>query len=115
MMVLLVGCSKSDESNTTDTTSESSKTSPADVNWYDDAVFVGDSVTLKLSYYCDANPDALDNARFFCAGSLGYTSALWDLYQENAVHPYYKGQIELAENCAVATGANNVLIMLVTV
>lgn len=116
MMVFLYGCSKSDESSTVETTSaissDSSKTSPVDASWFDDSVFVGDSVTLKLNYYCDANPDALGNAQFFCAGSLGYTSALWDLYQANAVHPYYKGQVQLAENCAVETGASKVFVML---
>lgn len=86
--------------------------STAEANWFDDAVFVGDSVTLKLNYYCGSHPEALGNAQFFCAGSLGYTNALWELDRENAVHPYYKGESRLAETCAEATGANKVFIML---
>lgn len=83
-----------------------------DASWFNDAVFLGDSVTLKLSYYCDAHPEALGTAQFFCAGSLGYTNALWDLDAENAVHPYYKGSAQLSENCAVVTGAKKVFVML---
>lgn len=125
MMLLFYGCSQSDESQSSDNSNTDVSTSfsagsdtkvsdnsPVDAAWFDDAVFVGDSVTLKLSYYCDNNPDALGNAQFFCAGSLGYTSALWDIDHENAVHPYYKGEVQLAENCAVVTGASKVFVML---
>ena len=90
----------------------SSNGSTQSSNWFDDAVFLGDSVTLKLSYYCDANTDALGNAQFFCAGSLGYTNALFPLDDENAVHPYYKGVIQKSEDCAVVTSANKVFVML---
>ncbi len=82
-------------------------------SWFDDAVFVGDSVTLKLSYYCDEDPEnTLSDAKFFCAGSLGYTNALWDLDQEGAVHPYYQGQNYQSKDCASVTGASKVFIML---
>ena len=116
--MLMYGCSKPADSENTEnavaatTSAEAAKTSPVDAAWFDDAVFVGDSVTLKLSYYCEENPDALGNAQFFCAGSLGYTSALWELDHENAVHPYYQGELQLAENCALVTGANKVFVML---
>ena len=85
---------------------------PVDAKWFDDAVLVGDSVTLKLSYYCESHPEALSQAQFFCAGSLGYTNALWDLDREDAVHPYYKGAIHLTEECTEQTGAKKVFIML---
>ncbi len=82
-------------------------------SWFDDAVFLGDSVTLKLSYYCDDEPeDKLSDAQFFCAGSLGYTNALWDIDQEGAVHPYYRGQNYQSKDCASVTGASKVFIML---
>lgn len=87
-------------------------TSPKTAAWFDNAVFVGDSVTLKLSYYCASNPDALGAAEFFCAGSLGYTNALWDIDDPIAVHPYYKGEVHLTEDCVTATGKKNVFIML---
>ena len=87
-------------------------TSPKDADWFENAVFVGDSVTLKLSYYCAAHPEALGGAEFFCAGSLGYTNALWDLDDPEAVHPYYQGETHLTEDCAEVTGKDNVFIML---
>lgn len=87
-------------------------TSPKDASWFDNAVFVGDSVTLKLSYYCAVHPEALGAAEFFCAGSLGYTNALWDLDDPEAVHPYYQGEVHLTEECAELTGKDNVFIML---
>ena len=85
---------------------------PVDASWFDDAVFVGDSVTLKLSYYCDSHPEALGTAQFFCAGSLGYASSLWDIDDPQAVHPYYKGRMRLCEYCAADTSAKKVFIML---
>lgn len=85
---------------------------PVPASWFDDAVFVGDSITLKLQYYCENNPSALGKAEFFCAGSLGYNNALWDIDDSNAVHPYYRGEVQLTENCAELTGANKVFIML---
>ena len=83
-----------------------------DAAWFDDAVFVGDSVTLKLSYYCEDHPEALSDTQFFCAGSLSYTNALWSLDDPDAVHPYYQGQTYLTEDCAKVTGAKKVFIML---
>ena len=83
-----------------------------DAAWFDDAVFVGDSVTLKLSYYCEDHPEALSDTQFFCAGSLSYTNALWPLDDPDAVHPYYQGQNYLTQDCAKVTGAKKVLIML---
>lgn len=85
---------------------------PVDAKWFGDAVLVGDSVTLKLSYYCEAHPEALGQAQFFCAGSLGYTNALWDLDRADAVHPYFKGATHLTEECAEQTGASKAFIML---
>ena len=61
-----------------------------DAAWFDDAVFVGDSVTLKLSYYADNG--SLGNATFLCAGSLGYNNAQMGLYEEGNVHPELYGE-----------------------
>lgn len=113
----LAGCGEDESSADTATEAVTeavteAQSGPKDASWFDDAVFVGDSVTLKLSYYCENHPEALGNAQFFCAGSLGYASALWDIDDPNAVHPYYQGQIQLAENCAVVTGAKKVFVML---
>lgn len=87
-------------------------TSPKSAEWFDNAVFVGDSVTLKLDYYCEEHPEALGEATFYCAGSLGYTNALWDIDRADAVHPFYEGESHLVEDCAEVTGKDNVFIML---
>lgn len=88
------------------------KVGPVDASWFDDAVIVGDSITLKLNYYCDEHPEALSKAQFFCAGSLSYNNALWDIDDENAVHPVYDGESTLTEECAKKTGASKVFILL---
>lgn len=96
----------------TEPASRYDETTPKTAEWFDSAVFVGDSVTLKLSYYCAEHPEALGAAEFFCAGSLGYTNALWELDDPQAVHPYYRGEVRLAEDCVSVTGKKNVFIML---
>ena len=63
---------------------------PVDASWFDDAVFVGDSVTLMLSYYSDNG--SLGDAKFLCAGSLGWNNALMGIDEEGNVHPFYEGQ-----------------------
>ncbi|WP_405346661.1 GDSL-type esterase/lipase family protein [Ruminococcus sp.] len=124
-MMLLSGCkSVVDKQNTTEAPAEQTaletkapdsgydETSPKSAEWFDSAVFVGDSVTLKLSYYCASHPEALGAAEFFCAGSLGYTNALWAVDDPEAVHPYYQGATHKVEDCCELTGKKNVFIML---
>ena len=96
--------------STPDQTSDSA--AGEDASWFDDAVFVGDSVTNMLNIYCMNDPEALGKAQFVCAPSLGFTNAQWALDDENNVHPSYKGKTVLAERAAELTGANKVLIML---
>ena len=119
-LLLCTSCSGGESSSEAETAAvtEASKLgyddvkAPVDAKWFDDAVFVGDSVTLKLNYYCDEHPEALGSAQFFCAGSLGFESALWDIDREDAVHPYYKGSVQLVEDCVKLTGAKKVFVML---
>lgn len=117
--VVLAGCGSSEESKAKDETkaaatsaTQESHTNPVDASWFDDAVFVGDSVTTRLDIACADDPTLLGNAKFVCGGSLGYNNSQWDINQEGNVHPDYKGKTVLAENCAVETGANKVFLML---
>ncbi len=92
---------------------EQSEDEPADMvdkSWFDDAIFVGDSVTLKLSYY--AENGALGDAAFLCAGSLSYYNALWDIDEENNVHPTLNGTKYTVDEGVAASGKKNVFIML---
>lgn len=81
-----------------------------DGSWFDDAVFVGDSISLKLSYY-EAAMDVLGQARFLTAGSLGSENALWPV-SEDSVHPTYQGEKLLLEESIPRTGAKKLYIML---
>ncbi len=84
--------------------------SPVDASWFDDALFIGDSVTLKLYYYSDNG--SLGQAEFLCAGSLGYNNALWDLYHPDNVHPSYNGTKVTVDEGARIINPNKIFIML---
>lgn len=65
-------------------------------SWFDDAVFVGDSVSVKLTMY-ESSVDRLGKAQFLTAGSLSATNALWDV-SDKSVHPKYKGKKQKIED-----------------
>lgn len=80
-----------------------------DASFFDDAVFVGDSVSLKLSYYA-AGSGELGKAKFLVAGSYGVGNAIYD-------HPdtklKYQGVAYTnVEEAIAATGAGKLFIML---
>lgn len=81
-------------------------------HWFDDAVFVGDSISTTLDYFCADDPELLGDAMFVCADSLSYHNAQWDLNDPNAVHPTYRGETVLAETAAEITGANKMFILM---
>ena len=75
------------ESKAEDSKKEESKESsapsgkPVDASWFDDAVFVGDSVTLKLSYYAE-NGDLIFSGKFhFQKGGVGYPMMKYPRYR----------------------------------
>ena len=100
--------SEQEESQYTPTPVISGET--VDASWFDDAVFVGDSVTLKLSYYADYG--SLGNADFLCAGSLGYNNAQWGYDHPDNVHPVYNGIKYTVEDGAAMLQPKKIFIML---
>lgn len=80
--------------------------------WFNDAVFVGDSITTTLDYFCADDPGLLGDAMFVCADSLSFHNAQWDINDPDAVHPTYRGEKVLAETAAEVTGANKLFILL---
>ena len=85
----------SSEESSEDTSADVSDTSAeqgegVDAHWFDDAEFIGDSVTLKLSYYADNG--SLGDAKFLCGGSLGYNNCQMGIDEEGNVHPEYEGE-----------------------
>ncbi len=104
-------------SSASESNASSSSGEAVDDTFFDDAVFVGDSVSLKLSYYVekvrnDIGLECLGQAEFLCSGSLGFANALWDIDDPNNVHPLYKGETYLVQDGIAATGAKKVFIML---
>ncbi|MFZ5973854.1 MAG: GDSL-type esterase/lipase family protein [Bacillota bacterium] len=92
------------------------ESSPVAFSYFDDAVFIGDSVSLKLKNYVtekrQTDPGFFGKAQFLVAGSLGSGNALWKLDNPQSVHPMYNGEKMLLEDSVAACGANKVYIML---
>ena len=80
-------------------------------SWFDDCVFMGDSLSVGLSLYNDAN-GVFGDAKFVCASSLSYWNSQWDLYRPGNVHPYYNGRKVLLEDAVALTGAKKAIITL---
>jgi hypothetical protein len=92
-----------------------SETQEADPSFWDDAVFVGDSVTLKLKYYAAVrrkkDPSFLGKAKFLAAGSMGSGNALQPV-SARSIHPLYNGKKAPLEDSAAKMGAKKIYIML---
>lgn len=82
---------------------------PVEDSWFDDCLFIGDSLTLGLSLYNDWM-DEFGNADFVCSAGLGWVNAQWDLFDENEVHPMYYGEKILVEDAINVAGANKAII-----
>lgn len=82
------------------------ETEMVSADFFDDAVFIGDSISLKLSYYA-ASTGLLGKAKFLVRGSYGAA---------NAVYGYllmpWQGQEMAIEDAVAATGAKKVFIMM---
>lgn len=88
---------------------------PVQDSFFDGAVFVGDSVTLKLQYYMSRQrrngSDVLGTAEFLAAGNMGSGNALQSV-SKDSVHPTYQGvKMSLPDGIA-KIGADKVYIML---
>ncbi len=83
--------------------------SAVDVSWFDDCMFLGDSLTVGLSMYNDAT-GTLGMADFVCSSGLSYFNSQWDLNNPSAVHPSFHGQYVRIEDAPAMTGATKVII-----
>ena len=104
------GTDKSEAQNSQDSNE------PADMSFFDDAVFVGDSVTMGLKNYVNSQRnsgvDCLGEARFLTAGSMSYTNSLFEIGAENSIHPTYQGKEVRIEDGLKTMEAKKVFIML---
>lgn len=87
---------------------ESAKVDPS---WFDDACFIGDSITEGLRTY--ALTGALGDAKFFAVRSYSLYNALRPL-SDGGPHPTYQGEPMTAVDCVAKAGSKKVFIMLGT-
>ncbi len=79
-------------------------------DWFDDAVFVGDSVTNALYNFADES--WLGDAEFIPSVGIGYHTALWDIDADKNLHPTYYGKKMLMEDAIAASGKNKLFVMM---
>ncbi len=77
--------------------------------FFNQAVFIGDSVSITLESYCGAS-GALGGAKFLCAGSMSPTNMLTGKILPE--YPKGSGKKPAIEDSVAATGAKVVYIML---
>ncbi len=86
-----------------------------EASYLDDAVFIGDSVSLKLKNFVTIkrkiNAGFFGKAQFLAAGSMGSGNALQPL-NSSSIHPSYNGKKALLEDNVAAMSAKKVYIML---
>lgn len=87
------------------------ESAPVDASYFDDAAFIGDSVTMRLQIHALSNKSALGNANFFTIGNFSAYDALKPV-SSDSIHPSYQGKKMTAEECVAACGAKKVYIML---
>lgn len=107
--------SQSASSGTPTVTGAVEKGKKAEASYLDDAVFIGDSVSLKLKNFVTIKRKIsvgfFGKAQFLAAGSMGSGNALLPL-SPSSIHPYYNGNKALLEDNVAAMGAKKVYIML---
>jgi len=91
------------------------ETPAADMSWFDDALFLGDSVSKKLESYVTVKrreePDFMGKAIFFTSVSLGLRTILLPI-TDATIHPTYNGEKLRIEQAVAATGCKKLYIML---
>ncbi len=83
----------------------------ADKTYFNDVVFIGDSVTAKLMFYNIATQE-LGGAQWLASSSLGLHNSMWAIDNPSAVHPTYQGQKVLVPDGVAMTGCKKVYLML---
>ena len=88
---------------------------PVDYSYFDDAVFIGDSITQKLQMYAAVqrrvDPNFLGDAKFLSSTSLGLANCLNQI-SNTSLHPMYNGKKQFLWDSVAQMGAGKVYIML---
>lgn len=89
---------------------------PVQPSAFDDAIFVGDSITNNLYLYVNREKNygryPLGKAKMLYAVSLSYANSLWELNRKGNVHPSFGGQKVRVPDGVKLSGAKKVFIML---
>ena len=111
--------SSAEESSTDDTEDASKDKEPSkaaadgegvDASWFDDAVFVGDSITVGLYNY--AENGSLGDAEFLAKQCMGFYSVMAGTDDDAGIHPEYRGELVMVEDAIQEIGKKKVFIML---
>ncbi len=85
-------------------------------HFFDDVVFIGDSVTLGLKNYVtnqrNNGNECLGTAQFLAAVSMSYTNSLGSIGKKNTIHPKYKGSEVMVDEGVRLIDAKKAFIML---
>ena len=80
--------------------------------YFDDSVFVGDSIMLGFRNYAMKRQDTfLSRMGFLAAGSYSANNALWDV-DDKSVHPVYQGEQRQVWESISLMGSKKVFLML---
>ena len=80
--------------------------------YFDDSVFVGDSIMLGFRNYAMKRQDTfLSRMNFLAAGSFSANNALWEV-SEKSVHPVYQGEQRPVWESISMMGSRKVFLML---
>lgn len=90
------------------------ETPRADHSWFDDVIWVGDSVEMNFNYYVNyerihGRPELFGKATFFAAPNFSWHLAIQPQGPQQ-FFPVYNGQFMTVEDAVVACGAKKVLI-----
>lgn len=95
--------------STAPTTTQPKQETPED--FFDDAVFLGDSVTMALRNYC-METGALGQAQFLCAGNYAVRHAVAQPGQGDVVSVTWQGKAVTPAEAITQTGARKVFLLL---
>lgn len=88
-----------------------------DDSYFDDAVFIGDSISYGLELYVTGKraegETVLGGGTFLTSGSLSYGNSLWDVSDES-VHPVYNGEKMKLEDAVASIKPGKIYILLGT-
>lgn len=93
-------------SNPFDSGVDAEQEGPVGADFFDDAAFVGDSVTVKLQAYNNST-SALGKASFLCVGSYSLTHAV-----NNTLNLTFRGKVTTVQDALAVCKAKKVFILL---